>query len=141
MERQLAEPKDAIAGKDLKLSIDLDLQAVAELSMEDKRGSVVALDPRNGEVLAMVSRPTYDPNKFTGRISRDDWSEITGDPYHPLMNRAVQAQLAPGSTFKPIMALAGPRERRSGRRYSISLPRRSVVLWALFRVPPEAWTR
>ena len=106
-ERQIAEPKEAVPGKDLKLSLDLDLQAVAELAMEDKRGSVVAVDPRNGEVLTMVSRPTYDPNKFTGRISRDDWNEITGDPYHPLLNRAVQAQLAPGSTFKPIMALAG----------------------------------
>ena len=55
----------------------------------------------------MVSRPTFDPNKFTGRISRNDWKEIAGDPYKPLMNRAIQAEFAPGSTFKPIMALAG----------------------------------
>jgi penicillin-binding protein 2 len=106
-ERQMEGTKDAVPGKDLHTTIDLDLQAVAELSMQDKRGAVVALDPRNGEILAMVSRPTFDANKFTGRISRTDWSEISGDPYKPLLNRAIQAQLAPGSTFKPIMAIAG----------------------------------
>lgn len=106
-ERQMEETKDAVPGKDLETTIDLDLQAVAELSMEGKRGAVVALNPQNGEILAMVSRPTFDPNKFTGRISRSDWSEIAQDKYKPLLNRAIQAQLAPGSTFKPIMALAG----------------------------------
>ena len=75
--------------------------------MQDKRGAVVALDPRNGEILAMVSRPSFDPNKFTGRISRADWNVIAGDPHKPLLNRAIQAQLAPGSTFKPLMAIAG----------------------------------
>lgn len=106
-ERQVENAREAVPGKDLRTTLDLDLQAVAELSMEDKRGSVVALDPRNGAVLAMVSRPTFDPNKFTGRISRTDWNEIANDPHKPLMNRAIQAQLAPGSTFKPIMAIAG----------------------------------
>ena len=106
-ERQMEGAQEAIPGKDLHTTLDLDLQAVAELAMEGKRGAVVALDPRNGEILAMVSRPTFDPNKFTGRISKTDWNEIAGDTYKPLMNRAIQAQLAPGSTFKPIMALAG----------------------------------
>jgi penicillin-binding protein 2 len=106
-ERQVDKPKDAVAGKDLQLSVDLDLQSVAELSMDGKRGGVVALDPRTGEVLAIVSRPSFDPNKFTGRISRSDWQTIAGDPYKPLMNRAIQAEFAPGSTFKPIVALAG----------------------------------
>jgi penicillin-binding protein 2 len=106
-ERQMENAQEAVPGKDLQTTLDLDLQAVAELSMEGKRGAVVALDPRGGEVLAMVSRPAFDPNKFTGRISRKDWNEITGDPYKPLMNRAIQAQFAPGSTFKPFTALAG----------------------------------
>ena len=106
-ERQIEEPQQAVPGKDLRLTLDLDLQAVAELAMADKRGAVVALDPRNGEVLALVSRPAYDPNKFTGRISRTDWSAMANDPHKPLLNRAIQAQLAPGSTFKPIMAIAG----------------------------------
>lgn len=99
--------KEPTPGKALNLTIDLDLQVVAELALENRRGAVVALDPRNGEVLAMVSRPAYDPAKFAGRISRKDWKEITENPDNPLLNRAIQAQLAPGSTFKPIMALAG----------------------------------
>jgi penicillin-binding protein 2 len=106
-ERQMETTKDAVSGKDLRTTLDLDLQAVAELSMADKRGAVVALNPQNGEVLAMVSRPSFDPNKFTGRISRTDWNEIANDKDKPLLNRAIQAQLAPGSTFKPIMAIAG----------------------------------
>jgi penicillin-binding protein 2 len=109
-ERQMVTAKQAVSGKDLRTTIDLDLQAVAELSMEGKRGAVVALNPENGEVLAMVSRPTFDPNKFTGRISRTDWNEIAGDKEKPLLNRAIQAQLAPGSTFKPILGLAGLEE-------------------------------
>lgn len=106
-ERQAETTQPAVPGKDLRTTLDLDLQAVAELAMGDKHGAVVALDPRNGEVLAMVSRPTFDPNKFTGRITRTDWNAMANDPYKPLMNRAIQAQLAPGSTFKPIMAIAG----------------------------------
>jgi penicillin-binding protein 2 len=106
-ERNIETTQEAVPGKDLRTTLDLDLQAVAELAMQDKRGAVVAIDPRDGEVLAMVSRPTFDPNKFTGRISRSDWAEIAGDPHKPLMNRAIQAQLAPGSTFKPLMAIAG----------------------------------
>ncbi|MDQ6664207.1 MAG: penicillin-binding transpeptidase domain-containing protein, partial [Acidobacteriota bacterium] len=86
---------------------DLDLQAVAELAMEGKKGAVVALDPRNGEVLAIVSRPTFDPNKFAVRIRSADFKEMLSDPGKPFLNRAIQAQLAPGSTFKPLMALAG----------------------------------
>ena len=106
-ERQVFGMKEAIPGKDLQLTLDLDLQAVAELAMEGRRGAVVALDPRTGEVLAMVSRPAYDPNRFAGRILAKDWKEIVLNPEKPMLNRAIQAQLAPGSTFKPLMALAG----------------------------------
>ncbi len=105
--RQVLKTKPATPGNDLQLTIDLDLQAVAELAMDGRDGAVVALDPRNGEVLAMVSRPAFDLNKFAGRIKAADWKVIADNPDHPLMNRAIQAQLAPGSTFKPIMALAG----------------------------------
>lgn len=107
LQREVIGLKEAIPGKNVQLTVDLDLQAVAELAMEGRRGAVVALDPRNGEVLAMVSRPTYDPNKFAGRIRAADWRELVNNPENPLLNRAIQAQLAPGSTFKPIMALAG----------------------------------
>ena len=105
-ERQLIGMKEAVPGKNLQLTIDLDLQAVAELAMENRKGAVVALDPRNGEVLAMVSRPAFDPNKFAGRIRSKDWKELVTNPDNPLLNRAIQAQLAPGSTFKPLVALA-----------------------------------
>jgi penicillin-binding protein 2 len=96
----------AVPGKDLQLTIDLDLQAVAELAMDGKSGAVVALDPRSGEVLAMVSRPAFDANQFAGRIKSSDWQTINNNPDHPMLNRAIQAQQAPGSTFKPVMALA-----------------------------------
>lgn len=98
---------DFIPGHNLQLTLDLDLQAVAELAMAGRRGAVVALDPRTGEVLAMVSRPAFDPNLFTRRISKSDWKELTDNPDNPLMNRAIQAQFAPGSTFKPIVTIAG----------------------------------
>ncbi len=108
--------KPAIPGTDLKLTIDLDLQVVAELAMDapveevhadHKSGAVVALDPRTGEILAMVSRPTFDTNKFSVHIPAKDWKEITQNPEHPLMNKAIQSQEPPGSTFKPITAIAG----------------------------------
>jgi len=106
-ERHVLDDKEAVPGKNLQLTIDLDLQAVAELTLENRRGAVVALDPRTGEVLAMVSRPAFDPNLFAGRIRSKDWKDLVDNPAHPLMNRAIQAQQAPGSTFKPIMLLAG----------------------------------
>ncbi len=105
-ERQVLESKDATPGNNLRLTLDLDLQAVAELSLRGRRGAVVALDPRNGEVLAMVSQPAFDPNAFTTRIRAQNWKDLTNDPNNPLMNRAIQAQFAPGSTFKPIETMA-----------------------------------
>jgi penicillin-binding protein 2 len=93
-------------GNPLRLTIDLDLQAAAEQAMEGKTGAVVAIDPRTGEILAMLSRPTFDANKFAVRILRQDWKDLTDDPNHPLMNKAIQAQLAPGSVFKIPMTVA-----------------------------------
>jgi penicillin-binding protein 2 len=104
--RKLDE-QPAIAGKPLKLTIDLDVQAAAEVAMDGKNGAVIALDPRTGEVLAMVSRPSFDPNQFAVRITSENWKKLLTDPDLPLTNRAIQAQLAPGSTYKVIMATAG----------------------------------
>src|ERR1700681_284808 len=106
-ERQVLESKEATPGHSLQLTLDLDLQAVAELALEGQRGAVVALDPRSGEVLAMVSRPAFDPNAFAAHITPEYWKELTSGTDNPMLNRAIQAQFAPGSTFKPIMALAG----------------------------------
>ena len=105
--RKVLQTTEAIPGKNLQLTIDLDLQVVADLVMEGKQGAIVALDPRNGEVLAMASRPTFDPNKFTVRIKSSELRELNSNPGQPFLNRAIQSQLAPGSTFKPIMALTG----------------------------------
>jgi len=101
---------DAVPGKQLKLTIDIDLQIAAEEALADRNGAIVAMDPRTGEILAMVSRPAFDPNNFSVRISRDEWSKLVSDPDKPLLNKAIQAQLAPGSTFKIIMATAGLQE-------------------------------
>jgi penicillin-binding protein 2 len=104
------DEKPAESGKQLKLTIDVDLQIAAEQALEGKNGAIVALDPRTGEILAMVSRPTYDPNNFAVRIKKDEWSKLVNDDDHPLLNKAIQAQLAPGSVFKIIMATAGLQE-------------------------------
>lgn len=105
-ERQELEKIEATPGRSLQTTLDVDLQAVAELSMEGRKGAVVALDPRNGEVLAMVSRPTFDPGMFEGHIRQQDWNDVVNNPDSPLRNRAIQEFFAPGSTFKPIVALA-----------------------------------
>jgi len=101
---------EAIPGKPLKLTIDIDLQIAAEEALEGKNGAIVAMDPHTGEILAMVSGPTYDPNDFAVRVSRNEWNKLVDDPDKPLLNKAIQAQLAPGSTFKIIMSVAGWQE-------------------------------
>lgn len=93
-------------GEKIQLTIDYDLQVVAEATMAAQKGAVVALDPRTGEVLAMVSHPAPDPNLFSVRVSREKWKELNEDPDRPLLNRAIQAQLAPGSVFKIVMTTA-----------------------------------
>jgi penicillin-binding protein 2 len=98
--------QEAIPGKQIQLTIDYDLQQIAEQSLGARPGAVVALDPRSGEVLAMVSHPALDPNDFAVRISNDDWKNLNENPEHPLMNRAIQAQLAPGSVFKIVTSVA-----------------------------------
>ena len=97
---------EAIPGKPIQLTIDYDLQSVAEQEMADKEGAIVAMDPRNGEILAMVSRPTFDPADFAVRIPPKEWAALNADPETPLLNRAIQAQLAPGSVFKIVVSTA-----------------------------------
>jgi penicillin-binding protein 2 len=101
---------EAIPGKQLKLTIDLDLQIAAEEQLQGKNGAIVAMDPKTGEILAMASGPTFNPNDFAVRVSRDEWNKLVTDPEKPLLNKAIQAQLAPGSTFKIIMSVAGWQE-------------------------------
>lgn len=96
----------ARAGSDLTLTLDVDLQRIAEEALAGRPGAVVALDPRNGDMLALASAPTYDPNRFIPGISSTDWRALLEDPNHPLLNRPIAAQFAPGSVFKPFVAIA-----------------------------------
>ena len=95
------------AGADLVLSIDANLQKIAQESLGDRNGSVVAMDPQTGEVLVFVSTPTFDPNLFVNGISTKQYSMLRDDGDRPLFNRALRGQYPPGSTIKPMMALAG----------------------------------
>jgi penicillin-binding protein 2 len=98
--------QEAIPGKQIQLTIDYDLQQVAENGLGDKKGAVIAIDPRTGEVLAFASHPAPDPNDFAIRVSKEEWQRLNEDQGKPLLNRVTQAQLAPGSVFKIIMATA-----------------------------------
>ena len=104
---------DAIPGKQLKLTVDIDLQIAAEEALEGKNGAIVAMDPHTGEILAMASRPTFDPNDFAVRVSRDEWNKLVTDPDKPLLNKAIQAQLAPGSTFNAIKITGKGQKQRA----------------------------
>jgi penicillin-binding protein 2 len=93
-------------GNELHLSIDIKLQNLVERLYGDRRGALVAIDPRNGEVLAFVSKPTFDPNLFVDGIDFDSWRELNESIDKPLLNRALRGTYPPGSTFKPYMAMA-----------------------------------
>ena len=97
---------DARAGESVTLTIDLGLQQEAQKLLEGKVGSIVALDPRDGAVRAMVSSPSFDPNGFAGRLNQEDWERIVGAPNKPLQNRAIHNAYPPGSVFKIAMAVA-----------------------------------
>ncbi|MBI4697575.1 MAG: penicillin-binding protein 2 [Nitrospirae bacterium] len=99
-----------VKGRDIELTIDMTLQSVAEDELFDKTGAVVALDPNSGEILVLASNPSFDPNLFARGINFEDWEDIVNDPLHPLMNRALQSQYPPGSTFKIITTLAALEE-------------------------------
>jgi penicillin-binding protein 2 len=96
-----------VSGNNLVLTIDAKLQQVAEQAFGDYRGALVAIDPNNGEVLAFISKPGYDPNLFIDGIDTDSWNELNDSPDLPLNNRALRGQYPPGSTIKPFLALAG----------------------------------
>jgi penicillin-binding protein 2 len=96
----------ATPGNTVHLSIDIKLQALIERLFGDRRGALVAIDPRNGEVLAFVSTPTFDPNLFVDGIDVENWKELNESADKPLLNRALRGTYPPGSTYKPFMALA-----------------------------------
>lgn len=103
---RVLEQEDPVPGVDLQLSLDIRLQQFTERLLEGRRASVVALDPKTGGILALVSTPTYDPNLFVMGISNTDYNQLRDDPDLPLFNRAVRGGYPPGSTIKAIIALA-----------------------------------
>ncbi len=104
---QRTEP---VPGAEVVTTVDRRIQDAAERAMEGHAGAVVVMDPRNGDVLAMVSTPAFDIDRFTGTIDRAAWLAVVKDPAHPLLNRAIQSQYAPGSVFKVVVAAAGLQE-------------------------------
>jgi len=104
---RLVSRDDPRSGSNVFLTVDRKIQEAAEAAMAGKKGTVVAMNPTTGEILAMVSRPSYDPNLFAQRISGEEWQRIATDTSHPLQNRAFQAQYPPGSIFKLMVAIAG----------------------------------
>ncbi|GAH02077.1 unnamed protein product, partial [marine sediment metagenome] len=98
--------KEPLPGNDLILTIDRELQRVAWNSLEGRPGAIVALDPNNGEILSLISSPAYNPNLFAESLSEEEWLSLKEDLLHPLTNRAIQGQYAPGSTFKVITTIA-----------------------------------
>ena len=90
----------------MHLSIDIRLQHLVETMFGERRGALVAIDPRSGEVLALVSKPSFDPNLFVDGIDVENWTRLNEDIDKPLLNRAIRGTYPPGSTFKPFMALA-----------------------------------
>jgi len=122
--RTLENPpeKPPVPGDDLYLDLDLDLQVLAEQLMSDCRGSVIMMDLRDGGILAMVSKPDYPPQLFSGVIPAKVWSELQNDPNDPLYDRTIQSVFPPGSTFKLVLALAALSTHTIDPNWSISCP-------------------
>jgi len=111
-----------VSGNDLRLALDARLQKVAEQVFGTHRGSLVAIEPSTGGVLALVSKPGFDPNLFVEGIDPQNWDALNNSPDHPLNNRALQGVYPPGSTFKPFMALAGLETGKRKPSFTISDP-------------------
>lgn len=112
----------SISGNNLHLAVDLRLQEIAEKAFGERRGALVAIDPKTGGVTAMVSRPGFDPNLFVEGIDPQNWDALNNSIDKPLNNRALQGVYPPGSTFKPFMALAGLELGKRSPDYTISDP-------------------
>lgn len=122
-----------VTGKDLILTLDLELQRVAEEALGGHRGVVIAMDPRNGDILALVSHPAYDPNLLSGRLTLPLWKQISRDPASPLTNRAIQGLYPPGSIFKIVLALGALEEGRISPRQRLFCPGRYPLGGRIFR--------
>jgi len=122
------EYREPQAGRDLRLTIDIELQRIAEEAFAGRRGGVVAIDPNNGDVLVFASLPSFDPNGFARGISRSEYLALTENPDQPLFNRVLRGTYPPGSTIKPLMALAG-------LEYDVIKPEDSVYCAGSYSLP------
>jgi penicillin-binding protein 2 len=113
---------EPLSGNNLTLTLDLELQKIAENAFQEFRGALVAIDPKTGEILALVSKPGFDPNLFVDGIDPQNWDALNNSPDKPLNNRALRGQYPPGSTIKPFMALAGLEYRKRTPEFSIADP-------------------
>lgn len=129
--QQVLETHPPTPGKNLYLSIDARVQKAAQDAFQGRPGAAVAIDPRNGQVLAMVSVPEFDPNLFVNGISQADYKSLITSPDKPLINRTLKAAYPPGSTVKPFMGLAG-------LEYGIRTPQDSVVSTGVFYIPGQS---
>jgi penicillin-binding protein 2 len=123
--------KPPVAGDDLYLSLDVNLQQIAGQALGTHTGAVVAIDPRNGGVLAFVSKPSYDPNLFVGGIAAKAYAKLRHAPGRPLFNRAIRGQYPPGSTLKPFLGLAG-------LFYGAITPEKQIFCPGYFQIPGHA---
>jgi penicillin-binding protein 2 len=129
--QQVLETHPPIPGKNLYLSIDARVQKAAQDAFQGRPGAAVAIDPRNGQVLALVSVPEFDPNLFVNGISQADYKSLLTSPDKPLINRALKAGYPPGSTVKPFMGLAG-------LEYGVRRPEDSVLSTGVFYIPGQS---
>lgn len=106
-EMRILEQKNPIPGNSIYLNVDLDIQGTVDKAFENKRGGCIAVDPKTGGVIALVSSPTFDPNKFVSGITKEEWQTIALDKRHPLQNRVIQGRYPPGSTFKIVPTIKG----------------------------------
>jgi penicillin-binding protein 2 len=113
---------EPLSGNNLVLTLDLQLQKIAEEAFQEYRGALVAIDPKTGEVLALVSKPGFDPNLFVDGIDPQNWDALNNSPDKPLNNRALRGQYPPGSTIKPFMGLAGLEYKKRSPEFAISDP-------------------
>ena len=113
---------ESIPGMDIYLTLDYSFQQFAESLMVDKQGAIIALDPRNGKILAFVSKPDFDPRNMTGKILPEVWNELQNNPAHPLFNRVTQSTYPPGSTYKLVAAIAALQENIISPEWSAYCP-------------------
>jgi penicillin-binding protein 2 len=127
------DEESAVVGDDLALALSVELQQEAARFFEGKTGAAVALDPRTGKVLALLSSPSYDPNLFSRRLDQEAWRQLVDDPRHPLQNRAIQNAYPPGSVFKIVMAIAGLSEKMVAPHHRVFCPGSTKIYNRRFR--------